>query len=52
MVNNFDITPAGNETRTRAKPFFIRKLLGMIVLAIIVMNSVINANQNFTNLFK
>ena len=55
MTNNPHKTPKGIEAQTRAKPFSLRKLLGrvmLVALAIVVVNSVINANQNFSNRFK
>ena len=55
MADNPDKTPADNETPARVKRFSLRKLLGrvmLIALAIVIVNSVINANQNFSNRFK
>ena len=55
MTDNPDKTPVGNETQIRVRPISIRKVLGafmLVVLAIVIVNSVINANQNFINRFK
>ena len=55
MKDNPDKTPVGNETQTRVRPISIRKVLGafmLVVLAIVIVSSVINANQNFINRFK
>ena len=55
MTDNPDKKPAGNETQTRVRPISIRKVLGafmLVVLAIVIVNSVISANQNFSNRFK
>ena len=55
MADNPDKTPAGNKTPARAKPFSLRKLLGRVMLAalaIVIVNTIISANQNFSNRFK
>ena len=55
MADNPDKTSADNETPARVKRFSLRKLLGrvmLVALAIVIVNSVINANQNFSNRFK
>ena len=55
MKDNPDKTPAGNETPTRAKRFSLRKFLGRVMLAalaIVIVNTIISANQNFSNRFK
>ena len=55
MTNNPHKAPKDNEAQTRAKPLTLCKLLGrvmLVALAIVVVNTVINANQNFSNRFK
>jgi len=55
MTDNPNKTPTGNETPTRAKRYSLRRFLGrvmLVALAIVIVHSVISANQNFSNRFK
>ena len=55
MTHDPNESPTGKEAQIISKRFSVRKILGMLILAalaIVIINTVIHANQNFMNRFK